>query len=145
MALSGKEATRQILEGLPDDATLEDIMYALYVRQKIEAGLRDIAAGNVVSHEDVVREINEWLRSAGEDLKAPRHAESTPVPGGAGDQEHSDVEDVVYRLEREGWATVLVPDRPVPPITAEMVNALIEQTWREREDRWLGRTEKDGE
>lgn len=145
MAISGKDATRQILDSLPDDATLEDIMYALYVRQKIEAGLRDIEAGNTVSHEDVVREINEWLRSAGADLAASRRARSSLTPGEVGDHEHWDVEDVTYHLEREGWATVLVPDRPVPPITTEMVNELSEETQRKRDDRWLGGMGKDGE
>ena len=65
MAISDKEAARQILEGLPDDATLEDIMYAMYVRKKIERGLRDAEAGNLIDHADVKRELHEWLRSAG--------------------------------------------------------------------------------
>ena len=65
MAISDKEAARQIIENLPDEATLEDIMYAMYVRRKIELGLRDDEAGNLIDHEVVKREINEWLRSAG--------------------------------------------------------------------------------
>lgn len=65
MAISDKEAARQIIDTLPDDATLEDIMYAMYVRAKIEEGLRDEEAGNLIDHEFVKREINEWLRSAG--------------------------------------------------------------------------------
>jgi predicted transcriptional regulator len=65
MAMSSKEAALKLIEQLPDDATLDDIMYALYVRQKIERGLRDIEAGNTVSHEDVMRQVGEWLRSAG--------------------------------------------------------------------------------
>jgi hypothetical protein len=52
---------------------------------------------------------------------------------------------VSYHLERRGWATVLVPDRPVPPITAAMVNELIDEMRRERKDRWLGRIREDGE
>lgn len=145
MAISGKDATRQILDSLPDDATLEDIMYALYVRQKIEAGLRNIEAGNTVSHEDVVREINEWLHSAGADLAASRRARSSLAPGEAGDHEHSDVEDVTYHLEQRGRFTVLVPDRPVPPLPATFVEDVVEEMRREREDRWLGLTDRDGE
>ena len=65
MAISDKEAAKQIIEDLPDDATLEDIMYAIYVRKKIERGLRDIEVGNTVSHQDVMHEVGEWLKSAG--------------------------------------------------------------------------------
>ena len=42
---SAKDAARQIIEHLPDQATWYDIMYALYVKQKIEEGLADIEAG----------------------------------------------------------------------------------------------------
>ena len=68
------------------------------------------------------------------------------VPGASFEEGQNGSEvPVSYHLEREGWATVLVPDRPVPLITVEMVNELIEEMWREREDRWLGPTEEDGE
>jgi hypothetical protein len=47
-----KEAKRLVNE-LPDDATWDDLMYRIYVRQSIEAGLRDADAGRVVSVEEV--------------------------------------------------------------------------------------------
>ena len=65
MAISDKEVARQIIDALPDEATLDDIMYAMYVRKNIERGLRDIEEGNTVSHEEVMEEIDEWLKSAG--------------------------------------------------------------------------------
>jgi predicted transcriptional regulator len=65
MAMSNKEAAIRAIQGLPDDASTEDIMYTMYVRAKIEEGLRDAEAGNLIDHETVKREINEWLRSAG--------------------------------------------------------------------------------
>lgn len=54
---SVKEMARALIERLPDTATFDDLMYALYVRQKIEAGLKDAADGRVLSHEEVVREL----------------------------------------------------------------------------------------
>lgn len=42
---SAKDAARQIIERLPDQATWDDIMYELYVKQKIEEGLANIEAG----------------------------------------------------------------------------------------------------
>ena len=67
MAMSNKEAAIRAIQALPDDASTEDIMYAMYVRANIERGLRDLEVGNTVSHDDVMREIDEWLRSAGQD------------------------------------------------------------------------------
>lgn len=50
---SAKDAARQIIEHLPEEATWDDIMYELYVKQKIEAGLADIKAGRTVPHEKI--------------------------------------------------------------------------------------------
>ena len=44
-----KEEVRRILEFLPDDASLEDIQYRIYVCQKIERGLEDVEAGRTIS------------------------------------------------------------------------------------------------
>jgi hypothetical protein len=50
-----KEQAHRIVDDLPDDASWEDLIYRLYVRQSIEAGLRDAEAGNVESVADVRR------------------------------------------------------------------------------------------
>jgi predicted transcriptional regulator len=65
MTDSAKVAARRILECLPDDASMEDIMYALYFRQQVEEGIADSDAGRTVPHNEVVRELAEWQRSAG--------------------------------------------------------------------------------
>jgi len=46
---SVKSAARTIVDALPDDATWDDVMYRIYVRQEIDAGLHDEAAGRIVS------------------------------------------------------------------------------------------------
>lgn len=56
-----KQQVQDILENLPEDASLEDIQYHIYVRQKIEQGLDDVAAGRVISHEEVQRRLAKWL------------------------------------------------------------------------------------
>ncbi|MCP4713059.1 MAG: hypothetical protein GY869_30895 [Planctomycetes bacterium] len=38
---------------MPDDSSLADILAEMYFKMRIENGLRDIAAGRVVSHNDV--------------------------------------------------------------------------------------------
>ena len=56
-----KVEVQRILEKLPDDATLEDIQYHIYVRQKIEAGVADIEAGRVLSQDQVESQFAKWL------------------------------------------------------------------------------------
>ncbi len=55
-----KEEAEALLQRLPDDCTFEDIQYHLYVLEKIRRGLEDIEAGRVVSHDEVVREFQQW-------------------------------------------------------------------------------------
>ena len=51
--LSVKEEARRLVEALPDQASWEDLMYRIYVRQKIERGLKDAEEGRLVSQEEV--------------------------------------------------------------------------------------------
>lgn len=57
---TAKEEVRKILDQLPDDASLDDIQYHIYVRQKIEHGLKDAEEGRVVSQEEAGRNIAKW-------------------------------------------------------------------------------------
>ncbi|MGE4274333.1 MAG: hypothetical protein AB7E31_16000 [Desulfitobacterium sp.] len=52
-----KEAAIRIIENLPDQATLDDIMYQLYVKKKIDLSLKAAEDGKVYSHEDVKKRI----------------------------------------------------------------------------------------
>ena len=58
---SAKQLVLDVLESLPDDCSLEDVQYELYVRQKVAEGEQAADAGQVVPHEDVMREAREWL------------------------------------------------------------------------------------
>jgi predicted transcriptional regulator len=48
-----KDEARKIIDELPDSATWEDIIYRLYVREAIDAGIADADAGRVVEVSDV--------------------------------------------------------------------------------------------
>jgi len=48
-----KEEARKLVDNLPEDVTWDDLMYQIYVRQTIEAGLADSEAGRVIDVEDV--------------------------------------------------------------------------------------------
>ncbi len=58
---TAKEQVQQILQKLPEDASLEDIQYHIYVRQKIQQGMDDVEAGRVVSHSEVQQRLAKWL------------------------------------------------------------------------------------
>ena len=53
---SFKERAHRLVDGLPDDATWEDLEYAVYVHRSIEAGLKDSREGRPVPHEEAVRQ-----------------------------------------------------------------------------------------
>jgi predicted transcriptional regulator len=59
--MSTKEAVIEMIRRMPDDATLPDIMEELYVRQKIDEGLRQLDAGEGIPHEEVERRLAKWL------------------------------------------------------------------------------------
>ena len=50
-----KEEIRDLAEKLPDDVTWDEVMYEVYVRQKIAKGLEAADHGHVVPHEEVKR------------------------------------------------------------------------------------------
>src|SRR5262249_30090097 len=48
-----KEQAHKLVDGLPEGATWDDLMYEIYVRQSVEAGFADADAGRVTSVDDV--------------------------------------------------------------------------------------------
>ncbi len=48
-----KQEAHRILEKLPDKATWDDLMYQIYVRQTIEAGIKDSDEGRTVDVKEV--------------------------------------------------------------------------------------------
>ena len=58
---TAKDDVRELLENLPDDASLEDIQYHLYVRQKIRRGLEAAEQGRTITHEEAARRMSRWL------------------------------------------------------------------------------------
>ncbi len=56
-----KDDVRELLDRLPAEASLEDIQYHIYVRQKIQSGLDDVEAGRILSEEEVEKRLGKWL------------------------------------------------------------------------------------
>jgi len=52
-----KSRAIRLIRDLPKSSSWDDLMYRIYVLQKIEAGLADLRAGRVHSHEAIRREL----------------------------------------------------------------------------------------
>jgi predicted transcriptional regulator len=48
-----KHEARRLVENLPENATWDDLMYEIYVRQAIETGLADSEAGRTLDVKEV--------------------------------------------------------------------------------------------
>jgi predicted transcriptional regulator len=57
-----KLKVQALLDRLPDDCSLEDVLYHLYVIQKVDAGLADSEAGRLIPHDVVAQEMRrKWV------------------------------------------------------------------------------------
>jgi predicted transcriptional regulator len=61
MAESTKEAVVEMIQRLPDDATVADIMAELYFRQKVDEGLRQLDAGEGIPHDEAKKRLSRWF------------------------------------------------------------------------------------
>jgi len=57
---TAKQEVMELLQQLPDDSSLEEIQYHLYVRQKIQRGLRDVDQGKVHTQQEVEKRMKKW-------------------------------------------------------------------------------------
>ena len=60
-----KEQAIRLIQSLPEDCSIEDIQYHLYVRQKVEKGLAAVESGRIVPQEDAEQRVAEWVKSTG--------------------------------------------------------------------------------
>ena len=57
-----KKRSPALIQQLPDNSSLEDIQYHLYVREKVEHGLRDLKSKKTLSQKEVERRMKKWLK-----------------------------------------------------------------------------------
>jgi hypothetical protein len=66
MTVGTKQTVRALLDRLPDDCSVEDVLYHLYVLQAVERGQADAATGRTIPHEEVESAMRrKWLRGVG--------------------------------------------------------------------------------
>lgn len=58
---TAKQDVAHLLERLPDDCSVEDIQYHLYVLEKVRRGLEDAKANGTLSQQEVDSHLSKWL------------------------------------------------------------------------------------
>ena len=58
---TAKDQVRQLLDSLPDDASLEDVQYSIYVRERIERARKEASEGKLVDEDEIERRMRRWL------------------------------------------------------------------------------------
>lgn len=60
--MAEKDIAKQVIDTLPDGATLDDIIHALYVRAKFRRGEQEIRDGKGVTQEEAKRRLGQWVK-----------------------------------------------------------------------------------
>jgi len=60
--MTTKERAVQAIQGLPDDASIEDAMERLLLLAKIDRGLEQADAGQTIPHSQVKERMAKWLK-----------------------------------------------------------------------------------
>jgi hypothetical protein len=55
-----KEEALKAISSLPDDAPIDDVMYRLYVIDKVARGQTALKEGKVMSTEELLKEVESW-------------------------------------------------------------------------------------
>ena len=88
---TAKDEVRQLLDRVPDDASLEDIQYYICICQKLDRGLTAADQGRVLTQDEVERRMARWLEQQSSpeprgttwnrwQITSPRTRVTTPQP-----------------------------------------------------------------
>ena len=58
---NAKQAVRDILKQVPDNSSLEDIQYHIYVQEKINRGLKDVNKNRTIKQKEIEKRMARWL------------------------------------------------------------------------------------
>ena len=56
-----KEQVIQMIQALPDEVSIDEIMAELYFRLQVDAGLKELDGGKGIPHEEVEKRMAKWL------------------------------------------------------------------------------------
>jgi predicted transcriptional regulator len=58
--LTGKQEALAVIERLPEDASLEEILRELAFTRMVERGLEDSEHGRTISHQEMAQRLDSW-------------------------------------------------------------------------------------
>ncbi|MEK7789049.1 MAG: hypothetical protein AAB283_03960, partial [Planctomycetota bacterium] len=56
-----KQQVLDLIKDLPEEVDIDEVMYRLYLRQKLEAAEKDVREGRLISQEEVIKETSKWF------------------------------------------------------------------------------------
>jgi hypothetical protein len=60
--MAEKEIAKRVIDALPDTATMDDIIHALYVQTKFARGEQEIREGKGIPQEEAKRRLGKWVK-----------------------------------------------------------------------------------
>lgn len=56
-----KQQVIKMIQNLPDEVSVDDIMAELYFRLQVDAGLKELDEGKGIPHAEVEKQMSKWL------------------------------------------------------------------------------------
>ena len=57
-----KDEVKKMIQNMPEETSVEDIMAELYFRYQVDEGLKQLDEGRGISHEEVEKRMAKWLK-----------------------------------------------------------------------------------
>ncbi len=57
-----KDIAKHVIDTLPDEITMDDIIHALYIHAKFDHGEREIREGKGIPHEEAKQRLQKWVK-----------------------------------------------------------------------------------
>ncbi|MBI4209485.1 MAG: hypothetical protein HY538_07260 [Deltaproteobacteria bacterium] len=57
-----KQQAIQMIQALPEEVTMDDVMAELYFKMQVDEGLKELDEGKGIPHEEVEKRMARWLK-----------------------------------------------------------------------------------
>jgi len=58
-----KQQVIQMIQSLPEEVSIDDIMAELYFKLQVDTGLRELDEGKGIPHEEIEKRMSGWLKA----------------------------------------------------------------------------------
>ena len=60
--MAAKDVAKHVIEALPDDASMDDVIHALYIKAKFDHGESQVREGQGIPYEEGKRRLKKWVK-----------------------------------------------------------------------------------